>query len=323
MTDLESGLRQAKRYRFGIFEADAATGELRRQGMRVKLNAQPFQVLLMLLEKPGQLLTRDEISRVLWPEGTFVDYEHGVNSAVNRIREALGDTAGSPRFVETLARRGYRFLAPVELIPAERNVERQLLDSVPERIPVRVDSCDIPTPPLNDSSSDSSTDLAANPSQPDPHPRMRILSTSADLPKTSYPVVQALFVLFQIMYLGFYIGALANLSEIEGLISPLPAATFVFRFIFVTAAILIPARAFILCAALFHAPAFRGKFLTLWPFLLFFDELWSLSPFLLLHHINFGVALACTTLLVYSPFAQRSLVLMGAGAAPPKPAPAS
>ena len=117
------------------------------------------------------------------------------------------------------------------------------------------------------------------------------------------------------MYLGFYIGALANLAEIEDLLSPLPGATVVFRVLFVTAAILIPARAFVLCAALFHAPGFRAKFLTLWPFLLLFDELWSLSPFLLMHHINFGVALACTALLVYSPFAQRSIVLMGAGGA--------
>src|SRR5271169_5145465 len=113
--------RLVRRYRFGAFEADATTGELRRQGIRIKLNAQPFQVLSLLLERPGELLTREEISRELWPDGTFVDYEHGVNSAVNRIREALGDTAGDPRFVETLARRGYRFVAAVELIPPERN----------------------------------------------------------------------------------------------------------------------------------------------------------------------------------------------------------
>ena len=106
MTDQEP----ARRYRFGIFEADAATGELRRRGIRIKLNAQPFQVLLILLGRPGQLVTRKEICRELWPEGTFVDYEHGVNSAVNRIREALGDTAANPRFIETLARRGYRFV---------------------------------------------------------------------------------------------------------------------------------------------------------------------------------------------------------------------
>ncbi len=293
MADLRSDLRPAQRYRFGVFEVDAGTGELRRQGMRVKLNAQPFQVLVMLLERPGQLVTREEISRVLWPEGTFVDFEHGVNSAVNRIREALGDTAGSPRFVETLARRGYRFLAPVE----------------------QIDSGDLLPPALNESESPAPVDPTALSAEIEPKARTRILSTPEDLPKTSFPVVQTLFVLFQLMYLGFYIGALANLAEIEGLLAPLPGATLVFRVVFVTAAILIPARAFVLCAALFHAPGFRGKFLTLWPFLLLFDELWSLSPFLLMHHVNFGVALACTTLLVYSPFAQRSIVLMGAGSA--------
>ncbi len=112
--------RPTCRYRFGVFEADAATGELRRQGLRVKLHAQPLQLLFLLLERPGELLTREEISYKLWPNGTFVDYEHGVNSAVNRIREALGDKASSPRFIETLARRGYRFVAPVERIVAER-----------------------------------------------------------------------------------------------------------------------------------------------------------------------------------------------------------
>ncbi len=267
--------------------------------MRVKLNAQPFQILLMLLDRyldgPGQLITRDEISRVLWPEGTFVDYEHGVNSAVNRIREALGDTAGSPRFVETLARRGYRFLAPVE----------------------RIDSADGPSPALSESPASASNDRETPPAQP----RTRILATPEDLPRTSFPVVQTLLVLFQLMYLGFYVGALANLAEIDGLLSLLPGAALIFHSLIVCAAVLIPARAFILCAALFHAPGFHEKFLKLWPFLLLFDELWSLSPFLLLHHINFGLALACTTLLVYSPFAQRSLVLMGAGSAPRQSSP--
>src|SRR6185312_3587159 len=108
--------RTDRRYRFGVFEADGVVGELRRQGVRVRLNAQPFQVLCMMLERPDELLTREEISRELWPDGTFVDYEHGVNSAVNRIREALGDSAGNARFIETLARRGYRFIAPVERI---------------------------------------------------------------------------------------------------------------------------------------------------------------------------------------------------------------
>ena len=106
-------------YRFGVFETDVATGELRRKGIRVKLHAQPFPGLASLAGTPGQMLTREEICRELWPCGTFVDYEHGLNSAINRLRDALGDKAGQPRFIETLARRGYRFLAPVERIDFE------------------------------------------------------------------------------------------------------------------------------------------------------------------------------------------------------------
>jgi hypothetical protein len=130
--------------------------------------------------------------------------------------------------------------------------------------------------------------------------------------------VQTLFVLLQFMYLGFYAGALGNLAEIEELFSPLPKSALALHLLIVTAALLIPVRAFVLCAALFHAPGVREKYLRIWPYLLPFDVLWALSPFLLLHHINFGVALACMTLLVYSPFAQRSLVLMGAGGADPE-----
>ncbi len=277
--------RPARRYRFGIFEADAATGELRRRGVRIKLNAQPFQVLVMLMERPGQLLTREEISRELWPEGTFVDYEHGVNSAVNRIREALVDTAGNPRFVETLARRGYRFIAPVE------------------RIELNGEPASGPPPPV-----------AAEQTTTETEPRLlsRILATPEELPAASHRTVETLFVLLQLMYVGFYVGALANLAEIEELFAPLPKAALALNVLIVTAAILIPVRAFVLTAVFFHAPGVREKFLKIWPFLLAFDVLWALSPFLL-HHINFGLALACTTLLVYSPFAQRSLVLMGAG----------
>ena len=271
-----------RRYRFGVFEADAATGELRRQGVRVRLTAQPFQVLLLLLDRPGDLLTREDISRELWPDGTFVDYEHGVNSAVNRIREAIGDTAGNPRFIETLARRGYRFVAPVERItPAGMTA---------------------PSP-----------SLPIEQAAPVTKPRLRILSSPEELPKASYPLVQTLFVLLQLMYVGFYVGALANLPEIEELFSPLPRAGLALNVLIVTAAVLIPVRAFVLSAMLFHAPRIREKYLTIWQFLLPFDVLWSLSPFLLLHHINVGVALSCMALLVYSPFAQRSLVLMGAG----------
>jgi Tol biopolymer transport system component/DNA-binding winged helix-turn-helix (wHTH) protein len=100
--------------RFGIFEVDLQAGELRRQGLRVKLQDQPFQVLVMLLEHPGEVVTREELQKTLWPADTYVDFEGGLNRAINKLREALGDGADSPRFIETLPRRGYRFLAPVE-----------------------------------------------------------------------------------------------------------------------------------------------------------------------------------------------------------------
>ena len=277
--------RPTKGYRFGVFEADAATGELRRQGVRVRLNAQPFQVLCLLLERPGELLTREEIARDLWPDGTFVDYEHGVNSAVNRIREALGDSAANPRFVETLARRGYRFVAPVERIGNNASTG--------------VAATDAREPAVKDG---SEAGLWSS-----------VLASPADLPQTSFSVVQKLFILFQLMYLSFYIGALANLPEIADLLSPAPHAGWIFDLLILTAAILIPVRSFLLCGAVFRAPRWPGKFLTIWPALLALDMLWSLSPFLLLHHINAGMALSCTALLVYAPFAQRSLVLMGAG----------
>lgn len=273
-----------RRYRFGAFEADAATGELRRRGIRLRLNAQPFQVLCMLLDRPGELLARDEIARELWPDGVYVDAEHGVNSAVNRIREALGDSATSPRFIETLARRGYRFVAPVERI-----ADPSALPD-PDQQPVL---------------------LASEPASAES--RLHILATPEELPKVSRPVSQNLFLLFQAMYLGFYIGALANLAEIQDLLAPLSRPTLVFTTLIVTAAVLIPVRAFLFCAVVFRAPRLREKYLRVWPFLLPFDVLWSLSPFLLLHHINFGLALACTALLAWSPFVQRSLILMGAG----------
>jgi TolB-like protein/Flp pilus assembly protein TadD len=96
--------------RFGAYEVDLRAGELRKQGLRIRLPEQPFQVLAILLEHPGQVVTREELQKRLWPDGTFVDFEQGLNAAVKRLREALGDSAESPHFIETLARRGYRFI---------------------------------------------------------------------------------------------------------------------------------------------------------------------------------------------------------------------
>src|SRR5947209_2197346 len=99
--------------RFGAFEADVQNGELRKDGVKLKFGGQPFQVLAILLERPGEVVTREELQKRLWPD-TFVDVERNLNTAINKIREVLGDSAESPRFVETLSRRGYRFIGELE-----------------------------------------------------------------------------------------------------------------------------------------------------------------------------------------------------------------
>jgi len=128
--------------RFGIFEVDLQTGELRRQGYKIKLQEQPFQVLVMLLEHPGEVVTREELQKKLWPADTFVDFERGLNRAINKLREALADEADSPRFIETLPRRGYRFVAPVETAGAREGetAGRNRLTLVPPDLPHEVEN---------------------------------------------------------------------------------------------------------------------------------------------------------------------------------------
>src|ERR1700741_4054288 len=98
---------------FGVFEVDLRAGELRKQGKRIKLQDQPFQVLAVLLQRPGEVVTREELRSQNWPPDTFVDFDNSLNTAINKLRDALGDSANSPRFIETLPRRGYRLLAPL------------------------------------------------------------------------------------------------------------------------------------------------------------------------------------------------------------------
>src|SRR5882757_9632678 len=109
---------------FGSFEVDLASGELRRQGLKISLQDQPFRVLALLLERAGEVVTREELRQKLWPADTFVDFDHSLNTAVNKLREVLGDSASSPRYIETLARRGYRFIAPVQNSAETRRLEK-------------------------------------------------------------------------------------------------------------------------------------------------------------------------------------------------------
>src|ERR1700687_2351491 len=105
---------QPRIIRFGWFEVDKRTGELRKNGSRIKLQQQPLQILLALIERRGDIVTREELRQQLWPQDTFVDFDHSLNAAVKRLREALGESADNPVFIETFARRGYRFSVPIE-----------------------------------------------------------------------------------------------------------------------------------------------------------------------------------------------------------------
>src|SRR6478735_10862160 len=102
------------KYKFDEFEADLRAAELRKNGNRLKLQLQPFQVLVALLERPKEVVTREELRQRLWPQDTFVDFDHGLNTAMVKLRDVLGDSASKPQFIETIAKRGYRFLGAAE-----------------------------------------------------------------------------------------------------------------------------------------------------------------------------------------------------------------
>ena len=265
---------------FGVFEASEVAGELRKHGIRIKMHAQPFQVLLMLLEKPAEVVTRDEMRRQLWGNDTFVDFDHALNTAVNKIREALDDSASSPRYVETVAGKGYRFIAPLR--PAALTAET-VASPDPLTTQPRV--------------ADDSTGT--------------ILTSPDELPAASRKVVRTLLLLLQAMYIGFYVGALANLREIHDIFleSNLPPAVLM-AVLITTGAVLIPIRLYILTAVALDFGDLPSKFARIFPILLVLDLLWALSPFLLIHHVSTGLALGMTAPLIYVPFVQRSLVLM-------------
>ncbi|MGH9680421.1 MAG: winged helix-turn-helix domain-containing protein, partial [Candidatus Acidiferrales bacterium] len=180
----------ARLFRFGLFEFDGQTGALRKDGRaRPRLQGQPLEVLLHLLERPGEVVTREELRQSLWPADTFVDYDHSLNTAVNKLRESLGDSADNPRFIQTIPRRGYRFIASIEVVNG----------ASASRAPVPAASAENRGTPAAASSSNEV--------------RTRVLSGPEELPSAPRGLVRTLFSLIQVMYLSFYIIALANLRE--------------------------------------------------------------------------------------------------------------
>ena len=283
--------------RFGLFELDTRLGELRRQGKRVRVQEQPFQILTALLERPGEIVSREELRQRLWPNDTFVDFDHSLNTAVNKMREVLGDSATSPRFVETVARKGYRFIAPVERTGTARPGDF-----------AAVEAADLP--PQDHAQNQEQERRTGVPHGPLPG---RATHPELDVPIPHRAVTRGLFALAQVMYLIFYIEALFHLRGVESAAeSFLPGweATAIVACVMITAGVGIPLRLYLLTAVAFDHRGLGEKFHRMFPFVLAMDQLWAVAPFLLTPQIGLGAAFAAVAGLLYLPFSERTLVRM-------------
>jgi cholera toxin transcriptional activator len=290
--------------RFGAFEIDLAAGELRKSGMKLRLQGQPFQVLVLLLERAGEVVTREELRHNLWPSDTFVDFDHSLNTAINKLRDTLGDSASSPRYIETLSRRGYRFIAPVERDEfSEPGRERQSLDrqSLDGQIPDRQSM----GKEVSAGRAEGSTPPRVG-TAPAVHPELEI-----PVPHRAIPRV--LFLLIQIMYLAFYLAALFHLHAIQVLADsylPFGSANILVAGLMVSAGVGIPLRCYLISAVAFDYQRLGETFRRLFPFVLALDELWAVAPFLLIQKIGLGGAFAVSAALLYVPFSERTLIRM-------------
>lgn len=272
--------------RFGVFELDLSAGELRKNGVKLRLQGQPFQVLALLLERAGEVVTREELQQKLWPSDTFVDFDHSLNTAINKVRDALGDSASSPRYVETLARRGYRFIAPVQTPAAP--------------VVATVGSSD------GAGTASSTSRQTASPPPVAMHPELEV-----PIPRRA--ITRGLFALTQVMYLCFYLAALFRLHAIQGIADsflPFWGATALAGAVMVTAGVGIPLRCYLLSSVGFDYQRLGEKFRKIFPFVLALDQLWAIAPFLLIEKIGLGAAFAASAALLYLPFSERTLIQM-------------
>jgi cholera toxin transcriptional activator len=286
--------RESRTFRFGVFELDEDSGELRKEGhVQPRLRDQTLRILLILLERPRNLVTREELRERLWSSDTFVDFDHGLNTAINQLRGALGDSASNPRFVQTLPRRGYRFIAPVQ---------------------IRVGANSAPAGATNagNRTDEALASHAAFGQRRRLLDRSSLLSDGRDLPTASTGVVRILFSLIQLMYLSFYIISLARLLKVQQILTESrEPASLILVVLILTAAVGIPVRLYMLAAVAFNYRGLNQKFQRLFPLILVLDELWALAPFLIVEQIGAGLAIGVTAALLYVPFSQRSLLLMG------------
>ncbi len=295
------------RYRFDDFEADLRAAELRRRGIRLKLQLQPFQLLVALLERPQDVVTREELRQRLWPDDTFVDFDHGLNTAVAKLRDVLGDSATKTKYIETIAKRGYRFVGTVEVVAPP-------VPAVPTAPPT---SNDAEVPPQAASPANnptSSTEQISDSRTPVQMSQTEAKSEAADheLPRASRKVSRTLFILAQVMYLIFYFSALFRLDNLRDSADMAwhSAALAAFIIYLVSALVGVAVRLYLITATSLDYHLLGPKFLVIFPALFVLDMIWALSPLLIADRIGLGLALAATAALIYLPFAQRTLVKM-------------
>jgi cholera toxin transcriptional activator len=284
------------KYRFDNYEADLRAAELRRNGNRLKLQMQPFQLLIALLERPGDVVTREELRQRLWPEDTFVDFDHGLNTAVAKLRDILGDSASAPRYIETVAKRGYRFLADVQ-IQSEQPVRTPDLSS--QVSPGA-------SPPVSTTEHSGAADMQSH------MPTAQTQAADPTLPRASRRTSRALFMLAQIMYVVFYLSALFRLDELRrsAYMAWHGAGQVAFPAYLLTALVGLVMRLYLITAIALDYHLLAEKYRILFPALFLLDLIWALSPFLIADRIGVGLALAATAALIYMPFAQRVLMKM-------------
>jgi cholera toxin transcriptional activator len=273
------------KYRFGPFEADINAAELYRGGTRLRLQMQPFQVLVALLERPREVVAREDLRLRLWPQDTFVDFDHGLNTAMAKLRDVLGDSASHPSYIETIAKRGYRFLGEVEKV--------QEPAAGPD---VAVSSSTAATVAVSS--------VPAGPS--------RAPTAETELPRAGRGTSRLLFVLAQIMYLIFYFSALYDWKQLDRAASAIwpGGGLALFVVYLVTALVGVVVRLYLITATAFDYHLLGEKYRILFPALFVLDMIWALAPCLLADRMGWGLALGASAALIYMPFAQRVLMKM-------------
>jgi len=305
------------RIRFESFELDLQTRELRKNGRVIKLQDQPGKLLALLACRAGELVTREEIEKALWREDEFVEFEHAVNTAMRKIRVALGDDLERPRFIETLPRKGYRFISVVETLDVTAPQNRADTDISPPRggLPNETPAHRRPTDQATEIPAGLENALAKEPrmevaASQEETSRVRAASageTEFRLPK---PLARFLFLAVQAGYLAMYCAALYKAEAVKDVLAGVfgaPSAILA-PLVLILAMCGIAVRLYLLSSVGLNHPAAGAKFRRLFPALFFLDTLWAVSPLLLVEKIGYGLALGAIAPLAYLPFSQRTLV---------------